>query len=273
MITTVIYSNSEYLDILNIQTKFVENIENKILFINKNDKQLDYIYNKFDKVIFYDDIKTYADRLNSCLSEIKNDIDYILLIHDIDILLEYDINMIESCLDLMINNNIDRCDLQWMDRKNKSFDINEDKDFILINDTENTYVNSVYLANNNYQSNVDFNGYIYNVNPSVWKVDTLLDITNKFIYKTYRTIEDTDVQNYCTKFKIYKLYSEKFIDTSYFKSVEFFQFLHITHGGMYMPIDNNANKLPLEIHNKYQDIIKEFNLTVNSPRNFRNNLH
>ena len=37
--TTAVYSHTDYLDVLNVQTKFVQNIDNKVLLINKNNIQ------------------------------------------------------------------------------------------------------------------------------------------------------------------------------------------------------------------------------------------
>jgi hypothetical protein len=265
--TTAVYSHTDYLDVLNIQTKFLQNIDNKVLLINKNNLDIYNIYDCYDRVIFYDDSLTYAEKLNSSIKELNTK--FVLLIHDVDILLHYDKGVLSNCLDIMEEKDLDRIDLQWMDRKDKSFDIKNDQFFIEI---PSNYDNKVFLVKNSSDSNGIFNGYIYNVNPSIWKIESLIEITDAFNDKTYRNIEGIDVQKFCEKYKIYKLYSEKVIDTTYYKSVEFFQFLHITHYGMYMPISNIVNKLPQSINEKYQEIIKLFDLE-NSKRKFRDTLH
>ena len=84
MINYVIYSNTDYLDILKIQIDFIKDLKNKTLLINQNDLELSNLYENFNEVVFYNDSEPYASRL---LNLSKLGYDYILFIHDIDILI------------------------------------------------------------------------------------------------------------------------------------------------------------------------------------------
>lgn len=230
----VYYSHTEYLDILKIQVDHLNENDNKILLINKNSLKLENLYKKFDKVIFYNDESLYAERLLS-LKEL--DYDYILFIHDIDIILEKDDKILDGLTGLARAKNLDRIDLQYnYANTNRGFheieiDLgDEDKNFSLI-------------------KQVEAPTYIYNVNPSIWKLSTLLNIMDRFSFCSYRTIELEDVQNYCINndFKIYKLHSENIIKCGYFTCLEFFKYLHITHGG----------KLLSTLHHSLDEVIKE----------------
>ena len=69
----VVYSHTEYMDVLKIQTKHLSNYKNKILIINKSDKY--EIYNEYKDIIYYDDSLPYASRLLE-LKNISDEIKY-----------------------------------------------------------------------------------------------------------------------------------------------------------------------------------------------------
>ena len=118
-ISICIYSHTSYLKILKIQTDYIKKYNYKlILIINKNELDLEDIYSIYDEVIFYDDLLPYSYRLISCLSKIYDD--YLVLIHDIDIVLNIDINIIDNFIMFMYTNCIDRIDLKYnYDANNK----------------------------------------------------------------------------------------------------------------------------------------------------------
>jgi hypothetical protein len=247
MINYVVYSHTDYLDILNIQTDYLKYCSNKILLINKSDLNLD-IYTEYKKVIFYDDSLPYASRI---LSLSKLDDEYILLIHDIDILINVDNDIIEHLLGIMMNNNIDRVDLKrdgLTDTEN--IDVNFKGEYFTLTKQENVY------------------NYIYNVNPSIWKISSLLETMNKFSSQNYRTIENKPTQDFCTKYNVYKLYNDVYVDCGYFSCLHFFKFLHITHGGGLLPINNN--RLESSLNFEYQTIIQKYLSGGNRP--FKNTM-
>ena len=246
MINYVVYSHTDYLDILNIQTDYLKSCGNKILLINRSSLDLDAIYSNYKKVIFYDDSLPYASRILS-LSEL--DLEYILLIHDIDILINRNDDIIEYLHDVMIDGKFDRIDLKRDELTDtEKIDINFKGEIFVLTKQENVY------------------NYIYNVNPSIWKLSSLLETMNAFCNENYRTIENKPTQDFCSKFKVYKLYSDVYLDCGYFNCLNFFKFLHITHGGGLLPISNN--RLELGIASEYKLIIQ--NYLSNGNRQFKN---
>ena len=181
MINYVIYSNTDYLDVLKIQTDHVHSLGHTTLFINQNDLDMSEIYSKYDNVIFYNNDDAYAKRLLTCVNQL--DMDYFLLVHDIDIVVGVDENVINDMFDYMKKENVDRIDLKYSEKTFSSISFKDD----------------LYLV-----KQLDSNNFIYNVNPSIWRKSALTDVLAKFHYKSYRTIEDMDVQFYCNKFKVFK---------------------------------------------------------------------
>jgi hypothetical protein len=59
MVNYVIYGHTDYMDVLNIQTDYLESISDKILFINKNKNNNDVLFSKYKKVIFFFSLKYF----------------------------------------------------------------------------------------------------------------------------------------------------------------------------------------------------------------------
>ncbi len=222
MIPIVIYSHTDYLDILDIQTNYLVSVpkDQKILLINKSAETLD-ICNHYGRIIFYDDQMPYASRLLA-LKPLNDE--YIIFMHDMDILLSKEDSVLQSLIAIAKEKNIDRIDLQ------------QDGDEI-INIIETIDVDKKYkfcLVGQTKQDN-----YIYNVNPSIWKLSSLMELMGHFPNDGYRTIEHNHVQDYCTKYNVCKLYSDTCVNAGYFTCLPFFQYLHLTHHGEFMPRNNN----------------------------------
>jgi hypothetical protein len=264
MINYIVYSNSSYLDVLKIQTDHVKDKKNVTLFIDENDKNLEKIYENYVNVIFYKEEMTYAERLLTCLNQYEND--YFILIHDIDILISTEDNVLENILSYMIKNNIDRVDLRHSDLYPSSsiIDVSYNEIDNWIEVSKNAIGSGLYMVKQD-----DPNNFIYNVNPSFWLKSTLIDIMSTFKDKTYRTIEGVDVQWYVTKFKIYRMYSLDFKKCGFYNSNKFFIFLHISHNGQFLPI-NESRTTPYgqsyeDVSSIYLDIIKKYDL-INSDK-------
>lgn len=242
-----IYTHSSYTDVLNIQSDYIGKFENKNLITNQvlNNDILDV----YDKIYYYDDSVPYAKRILNFISEINDE--YILLVHDNDILIDVDLSMLENCVNLMRNNNYDRIDFQV---GGPAF--NGHTELIPIDDN-----NKYFLSRNDNRM-----CYIYNVNPSIWRVSTLKQIVQTFHSYEYINIEAPEVQNFCVdnNFKIFKLFSEETIFTPPFTVLPFFQYIHITHQGNFLPINNQLSE-NLKFH--YSNIIEKHNL-LNGPRKF-----
>lgn len=237
MIPLVCYSNSEYLDVLRVQNAFLQSVPgSKILITNKvPDIQL-----AFDTVRLYDDRLSYSKRVLAGLQEI--DAEFVLFYHDMDILLRYSPSEISDLAAFMRSSNIDRVDLQYS----------------ALQDAASVRWRDLVLTRSN--------AYIYNVNPSVWRRSVLIDIMTKFD-KSYRAIEDSETQAYCSRFTIFKLWSPVPVRAGYFNLTPFFVFLHLTHGGKLAAVE--SNNMDPWIHATYRGILSSFSFT----REIRRTLH
>jgi hypothetical protein len=255
MINFTVYSHTDYLDILKIQTDHICNGGNHTLFINKPTHNIDHIIKHYDRVIFYNDVDTYASRLLNCLLQIDDD--YILLTHDIDIV----IDMQEDCICKLHRfaqlYNWDRIDLKYdtIDKNSILADVSPNSSISWCNaSTDKIYKDRLYLV-----KQTDPNNYIYNVNPSIWKRETLIQILSTYRDKTYRSIEGIDVQYFCKQYNIYKLFSSNVKACGYFQCVSEYMFLHITHGGkLIIPND----KLTTEYGQSYKDVSDRYDYIV-----------
>ncbi len=221
MIPLVCFSHSDYGDILRVQCDYLEPYRfPKYLCFNKNIE-----IHPFEKVLAYDDSKKYSKRLEQSLSQIEDE--YILLFHDMDIVISMDEVKISKLVESMKQRGIDRIDL-----KN--------------HDGEPGIVPYRTLH------------YQYNVNPSIWKRSSLLDVASRFD-KCYRTIEDLDVQEYCMKFSICRLAHPKPIQSAFFQVTPWFLYMHITSVGKLIPEDNNA--MCEDLKKVYSDILRTYTFT------------
>ena len=235
MIDYVVYSHTDYLDILVVQTSCLQDYKDKILLINRSELELSSLYSQYRDVVLYDDKLPYASRLLA-LSDL--DLKYVLFIHDIDAVIQKDDATINHLAKIMDEQGLDRIDLQYqsLDKNPSSHKIN--------------------LEGFTLNKQDDPNYYIYNVNPSIWKLSTFLDIMRVFADRNYRNIETLPTQNYATRFKVYKLYSEDFLNCGYFQCLPFFQFIHLTHGGQFLPL--NDNNLEDHLQEAYTRIVLDF---------------
>lgn len=224
-LTYVIYSHTEFLNFLQITCDYLENVNNKILIINRTEINHE-LFNKFKEVIFYDDTLPYTNKVSEVLKKI--DSKYILFTHEVDVPLSRDEIILNKFLELMELNKVDRIDLQPNGGNSGQFiKIEKEKDvkdwsIVEVNEIEN---DGMYIGHH-----TDPNTYVYNVNPSIWKRETLIEIFETFKNRTYRDIEYGDVQNYCLKYKIYNLYSKNHtLRCGYMNSLPIYKYLHITH--------------------------------------------
>ena len=110
------------------------------------------------------------------------------------------------------------------------------------------------------------NSFIYNVNPSIWKTTSFIDLLSNFRSKTYRTIEDIDTQIFCMKYNIYKTHTPSYLKCGYYNCTEFFKFLHISHSGTLLSSNENCctvyGQSCLDIKEDLTNILnKYFNIT------------
>ena len=272
MIPYIVYSHSEFLDALLTQTYYLKSYDNKILLINKSDEDLTDLYSNYKQVVFYDDKLPYASRLLS-LSELN--LDYALFIHDIDVVINRDDSIIEHLLEKMMELGMDRVDLQYQNIRRTHNTTGELID-IELKPTGNTTLQMPFWWENSEDLRFyltkqdDVNHYIYNVNPSIWKISTFMEVMSEFKNETYRSIEGPLTQEFCKRYRIYKLYGPHILCGG-MGCLPFFQFIHITHGGKLLPLV--GHNLDESLVDTYKFMIKKFSLDKNREFQDRNYEH
>lgn len=223
----VIYSHSEFSDVLHIATKFLKPYKNKILLVDDNFENTEY-ENEYMNIIKYNDKLPYGSRLLN-LKNIKDDV--ILFMHETDILIKYDTNILNELKQYIINNNIDKIELQhcaWPPAKTP------------LKQTYNMHNEEIYfngLCNLYKINNPEF--FVYNVNPTLWRKESFLNIMTQFKGYNYRQIESKDVQLYTSsKFNCFSLRCDQYVKCAYFTCPIFFQFIHLTHYGQFAQLKN-----------------------------------
>lgn len=244
MINYVVYSNTDYLDILRVATDYLQGKGKLTLLINSNSRFLEDIYEKYDTVIHYNDKDPYGKRLLTCFNQINDE--YVLFLHENDIVLNTDDSMLKKFLTFLDFYSYDRIDLQH------TFNLRTSS-IIDIKDWSTKYIDqitdSVYLIKSE-----DVNDYIYNVNPSIWRVESFIKLLTEYQDSTYRDIEFV-AQKFCSQFNVYKLFSRNFIQCGYFRCLELFKFLHITHHGKLL---NPSSEFLTDLGHSYKAVADEY---------------
>ncbi|HBY70364.1 MAG TPA: hypothetical protein DEG69_22945 [Flavobacteriaceae bacterium] len=277
----VVFSHTEFSDILKVQTDYLKDIEDKFLFINKASNHqscgspfLNDLYSNYKDVIYYDDSLPYAGRIINCLTQLqqKHEIEFCLFLHDIDIVFDKDDEILNNCLEIMKKFDVHRIDLQYNPK-------HENKDEQLINvktlESENDFISGSFYTRKDSTGN-----YAYNVNPSIWKIDYFLNLLKIDSNLGYRQIEsDSRLQEYAKKVvNAHKITSniEHAVHCGYFTCLPFFVFFHITHGGKLAPIDRDEEYFHryrqfgenhFNVKQEYYKILKKYNLPLKRGHN------
>lgn len=245
----IVYGHTDYLDILEIQSDYITERGHITLFLNtppismsgSSQNKLDRVLTKFDKVVYYDDSKPYASRLLDCLKSVE---DYFIFLHDIDILLSVNNSMMNEFVEFLKGNNFDRVCLQHTYNLNSSLVVHYSHDLSLV-------------------KSCSVKDYIYNVNPSIWKRDTLVEIMSNFPNETYRSIE-FNVQEFCAKYNIFKLHSVKPLSCGWFLCDKSFKFLHVTHLGKILPLNSEcmtpSRQSYIDAKDEYTEMYNRYNM-------------
>ena len=232
-LTYLIYTHSEYDDILEIHLKRLhKHFPTAPLSICTNNK--DYIINKYsnvykiNKIYEYDDSKPYGEKLQSVIEQI--DTKYIWFIHDVNILVgDIDPRIIQNILIYIESNKVDQLRL-------------------MISGIDTPILNSDIQFNK-----IIANSYYFSVCLAIWDKTILLDIVTKFKNTMYRDIENTDVQSYASKFNSYYLSSNKdtpFVGEGHYLS-HYIPYVHSLYQGRWITSSPTNNKLITDISNEY----------------------
>lgn len=215
-IPILIYTHTDYIDILNITlsqfSRFAEKTLKYVLINKKKDTNDINI-----KYIVYDDSKKYTDRLLCGLEEIKKNSDYVLLSHDWAILYDH-IN--QEFMNYAIN-------------------------YIKKNDVD--HLRLIHSGVTNYEK---IDNFIYNINdnqnllfsiqPSLWKITSLINLLSNHKNCSYRECENIlSNDSIIKKYKIYLFYNneEKFPNAGHHYSTIYPHF-HATRNGKWTYTEN-----------------------------------
>ena len=245
----VIYSHSDYSDILQIQSDYLQS-NDTVLFI---DKETEFTKN-FDRIIIYDDAMPYASRVASCLNQLEPN-EHFLFVHDIDIVISSNDALLDEIVNKMVLHDIGRVDL-----KIDKCDANAENPKVEIHHSSNSYLRLDTKSD-----------YTYNVNPSIWRANDLLVAMTIDKSLGYREIElHSGIQRYCKDIRTHKLICEdhNIVRAGYYDCSDIFIYLHITHGGRLLPINDSITSYHGQ---SYSDVSEEYYAIAskylrNSPR-------
>ena len=226
MIPIIIYTHTDYQDIFNIcierHNKYSPNFE-KIIFSNKllNDTNINILYN---------DTIPYTERIYNSICKLPIQCEYIILTHDWSILYDYiDDAKINDAIQTMKNKDIHQIRLIHSGAGN----------IVYIDDP------IIPLSNTS---------YLYSVQPTIWNINVLKQITYNNRELNYRNIE-LGVFEYMKQFNNYVYYEgeELFPNANHHKS-NIFPHIHSTSRGKWILHEN---------HPYIDNIIDEFSIDIN----------
>ena len=236
MLNLLIFSHSDYSFLWKIIEEYIEHLDdlNPIFISNKTNLSKPMFFKEY---IEYDESLPYFSRWKiDILPKLKTQ--YLLIVHDVNIIVNCDSNFIKSITESMKLNNIHRCSLNVF--KSISIDTN--------NIIETNYKN-VKLCNLNNAVGNTFTPY--DTCPAIWDINSFNKLINQFPSETYRNSElNKNLQNVCRdNFNIYGI--QKTYNKIYYclgrPYTEFFKILHLT--------TKNELTFPKKV---YMDFEKEF---------------
>ena len=217
----VIYSHSSFADILELQEERLQKL--LIDYAVIIDDEFDY-KGGASEVITYRNDEPFATRLYNSMKKLKDN--YILLMHEVDLIISADLSFLESATRLMEENQIDKIDLQQCPPHHAPQVLSRISESVCIG-------RSLYPHDK----------YVYNVQPTLWKRESLIKALESYRDETYRSIEYSTIQQLCSEnLKCYRTVATEPLSLGYFSSIKEFVFLHLTHFYQLLPVDENVNK-------------------------------
>lgn len=235
-VVLIIKTHSDYSYLWQLIDDQIKDIKiKKYIFHNKTSNELP---KNFEKYLEYNEEKKYLDRLKYLTENIKEK--YLLLVHDVDIIINFDLRKLEICLKTMEEKNLDYISLNLTKGNNKYLLRKDDLILSNLKHVEKTH----HLIP-------------YDVSPRLWKRESLNKLSTKFKNLSYNESEENnELQQFCRKFfKCYSIDVRSNCKIIYCRNLtypDFFNFLHITTKGRFT--------YPVEI---YMDNKEEFILIIN----------
>lgn len=221
-VNLIIYSNSEYSYLWQIIEDTIKPLYDlKPIFIsNSTDiKKPD----GFVEYIEYDVNDCYSQRWLKIISQLESK--YIIVVHDVNIILNCEIDNIFKLIKLIDINNIDRCSLNIFQNNN------------YIDNGTNLQICDLNCSNTKSKTYIPFDNC-----PSIWKTTSFLKLWTNFPNENYRNCElNINLQNFCRDiFKCFGLNcnGEQIYTCTGRQYYSFFKILHITiKGRLTFPIE------------------------------------
>jgi hypothetical protein len=250
----IIFSNSEYSYLWPVIEESIINLFelNPIFVCDYTEMKMP---NGFCNYLFYDKSDCYAQRWLKILPKIESK--YIIVVHDVNIIVNCEIEKMLKLLLLIENNKIDRCSL-------------------------NVFENNSYISNEENLQICDLNSNAtkgktfipYDCCSSIWKKESFFNLWCNFPNESYRNSElNQTLQNFCKiNFKCFGLNvnNEKIYYCLGRPYYSLFKILHITIKGklvfpkkVYMDMENDFDKIvekhsllnKIEIDNSYEWLV------------------
>jgi hypothetical protein len=200
----------------------------------------------FDDYIQYDSSNYFSGRLVHVLEQLEET--YVFLIYDVDIVINIDEHALDTYIQIMYENNIDRVCCA------------------LFNGNDQIHKNNLALCNLNLPLISPSNHYVpADCTSVIWNRSSLIDFFKRFPNQTYASLElDKIVLNYCkTRVKCYGIQYTPNLNILYNRGLTYcdkLSFLHITTKGKFLK--------PFSVYADYEvylkNIINQYNLNVDA---------
>lgn len=242
--TILVHTNSSYSYLWPIINDYIKKYNFKKILAYDTVPENTTLPDCFDKYIQYDSSQIFSTRLVPILQKIQEE--YVFLIYDVDIIINIDESALNTYIEIMKENNIDRVCCAVF---NGNGQIHKD-----------TYA----LCNLNLPLITASNHFVpADCTPAIWKRISFITFLIQFPNQTYASLElKQNIINYCkTKILCYGIQYTPNLQILYNRGLTYsnkLSFLHITTKGKFL--------IPLNVYADYEvylkNIIQKYNLNI-----------
>lgn len=243
-ISLLIHTHSDYSYLWRVIQDYTKDIKiNKILAYNTT-SDIDQLPSCFNQYISYNANTNFARRIVKILEQLDDD--YIFLVYDVDIIINFDLNVLQKYIEIIEENNIERV--------NSS----------LFNGASQIHKDGYALCDLNKPLKCKSNHFVpIDCAPVIWKRESFTKLLKLFPNESYASLElNKDVINYCKKnVKCYGIQYTPNLQIKYNRGLtmcHLFQFLHITTKGRFLK--------PFSVYMDYEkilhQIVKKYNIDM-----------
>lgn len=245
--TILIHTHSDYSYLWPIINDYTKKYKfNKVLAYDKIPKGA-ILPDCFDKYIKYDSSLLFTDRLVPILQQLHEE--YVFIIYDVDIIINIDEDALQTYIEIMKEDNIDRLNIAVFDGFSQKYC---KKNIWGLCD-----LNSILKQKSNHFIPID-------CNPTIWNRLSFINLLKQFPNNKYNSFDSNlDIINHCkTKLKCYGIQYTPNLKLLYNRGLTYcnkLSFLHLTVKGKFL--------IPFSSYHDYEnelyEIISKYNLDVN----------